>query len=306
MPKRSQQYLRHDFVSSVEIMRAKRDISHASKDYSTLRKDLQKFCELIVDTQPLWSKDQMLSSCILSEIHLFIGSLPEDERALLRFLFHTEDNILVSITKLLGNCTINKKTIFTRNPNNNDKDSKYHVHKQLDMTHTCLTFGQCVMAESGLCLVDDKAKITKDYVYFKEEQKCIHVHTDCYLRYISNDKYLAALWQTTNISFANPALYHIQPVREPAPAHALNCCECLRTAFEMSWEPIQGIATSYYLYYGSLSVNKHIICEGCHINGNKQREVAREAKCAFCGTYANPYTNINREKQDGNTSSTNT
>jgi hypothetical protein len=46
MPNRTQDCLRQDLLSSVDVMRAKRDINHAAKKFSTLRNNLQKACEI--------------------------------------------------------------------------------------------------------------------------------------------------------------------------------------------------------------------------------------------------------------------
>lgn len=158
------------------------------------------------------------------------------------------------------------------------------------------------MKPNGLCIdpQDEHQTVSKQpntYVFFKSTKgDCIHLHTSCYQMYVLNERYLDRIWNTGTISFANRSLYHEQEIKGATINNLLKCCECSREAYEMDWKSTMGITSRYYLYYGSVSVNKHILCENCFDN-DSLNEVSKVTTCQFCNTAANPFVVLHRDKQ---------
>jgi hypothetical protein len=257
----------------------------------TRRSLLHDLLALVTATEPLWAKNLRLSTAVLATVHAFVARLPTDEQEILLQLFDPSTKMIGPLAKLVQASTkqrrLGKRGKYC-------ETSEFYIHKVAKTDHACVDFDMCALRAHGLCGVKERKGSPQEnqaeYVYFKDSNgQCLHLHMQCYDRHVMNAEYMRVLWTGKLLSFRTAELYHAIPIGE-----GVQCCAC-RASMTIKLDPdekappapcikyIQGPRAM--LYYGSVSVNRHVLCVPCFTLLNHTPNVLQ---CIQCSSFANP------------------
>jgi hypothetical protein len=266
-------------------------VCHEHPEHAHIRRSLlQDLLALVTATEHLWVKNLRLSTAVLATVHAFVARLPDDEQEILLQLFDPSTNMIGPLAKLVQastkQCRLGKRGKYC-------ETSEFYIHKVAKTDHACADFDMCALRAHGLCGVKERngppQENQTEYVYFKDRNdQCMHLHMQCYERHVMNAEYMRVLWTGKLLSFRTAELYHAIPIGE-----RVQCCACrASTAIKLDPDELTPAPSIKYiqgpramLYYGSVSVNRHVLCVPCFTLLNHTPNVRQ---CIQCSSFANP------------------